>query len=299
MTYRRFPFARALLSLALVVSVSPAVAALRALDDTSLSSVDGQDGIVINANWGDIYFGNYDLIDDNGAPILSGAPWGYTGQGSLRLSGTMSGNTLLEMDLSNDGGVPVLQLGVALSNFYLNAEAFSFVNRGLPGETLQSWGRGLGIENVNGAQIDLTLRFASNGGGGTGLTVDGYIPDEFSYDFYYKDSWGAAETTAGQTAQPIRDSNGNITGYQAGYYDNRIIFSGISPVDGGLDFSGMTFDVDANEGWVIGLPTIEGSMEIGQPGTQGGGIILNGERAARVLLEDWTLRLGAIKIRGY
>ena len=81
-------------------------------------------------------------------------------------------------------------------------------------------------------------------------------------------------------------------------YDVEIAARDISPI-GDIEFEGAFFDADEDGRLIVDFPTMTGSIEVGAAGATQSGIMLNGQQAARLVLNDWNVDFGVMTVRAH
>ncbi len=223
--------ARALTTLLMVPLMA---SALERLDDSSMSDVVAQEGVVLRSefefeidaiqyfdedDFGNITMSNVNVATRDQLVVDLDVVQGDIGSDRDGRSGIRFTNRALPIDLSVDA---VKVNGKTLGGFGMR----NLDTGGIDPLVVDVWAGGYDLNNN-------TLADES------GFTVDVTIPKETSYDLYYTDDGSELSMTV----------------------DHCSSYSGNTCTAGGIKFAGITFDV-TSEGLRIGLPEVAGQVNI-------------------------------------
>ena len=210
------------------------VSALERLDDTSMSDVVAQEGVVLRSEYeiqidavqyfdeddfGSITMSNVNVATRDQLVVDLDVVQGDVGSDRDGRSGIRFTNRALPIDLSVDA---VKVNGKTLGGVGMR----NLDTGGIDPLVVDVWAGGYDLNNNNLADE-------------SGFTVDVTIPKETSYDLYYTDDGSELSMTV----------------------DHCSSYSGTTCTAGGIKFAGITFDVTA-DGLRIGIPEVAGQVNI-------------------------------------
>ena len=249
--------ARALTTLLMVPLMA---SALERLDDSSMSDVVAQEGVVLRSefefeidaiqyfdedNFGNITMSNVNVATRDQLVVDLDVVQGDIGSDRDGRSGIRFTNRALPIDLSVDA---VKVNGKTLGGFGMR----NLDTGGIDPLVVDVWAGGYDLNNNNLADE-------------SGFTVDVTIPKETSYDLYYTDDGSELSMTV----------------------DHCSSYSGNTCTAGGLKFSGITFDV-TDEGLRMGIPEVAG-----------GQVNIRNYKLNESVINDITLKNFTIPTGGY
>jgi hypothetical protein len=249
--------ARALTTLLMVPLMA---SALERLDDSSMSDVVAQEGVVLRSefefeidaiqyfdedNFGNITMSNVNVATRDQLVVDLDVVQGDVGSDREGRSGIRFTNRALPIDLSVDA---VKVNGKTLGGVGMR----NLDTGGIDPLVVDVWAGGYDLNNNNLADE-------------SGFTVDVTIPKETSYDLYYTDDGSELSMTV----------------------DHCSSYSGNTCTAGGLKFSGITFDV-TDEGLRMGIPEVAG-----------GQVNIRNYKLNESVINDITLKNFTIPTGGY
>jgi hypothetical protein len=249
--------ARALTTLLMVPLMA---SALERLDDSSMSDVVAQEGVVLRSefeiqidaiqyfdedNFGNITMSNVNVATRDQLVVDLDVVQGDIGGDREGRSGIRFTNKALPVDLSVDA---VKVNGKTLGGFGMR----NLETGGIAPLVVDVWAGGYDLNENNLADE-------------SGFTVDVTIPKETSYDLYYTDDGSELSMTI----------------------DHCSSYSGNTCTAGGLKFSGITFDV-TDEGLRMGIPEVAG-----------GQVNIRNYKLNESVINDITLKNFTIPTGGY
>jgi hypothetical protein len=236
------------------------VSALERLDDSSMSDVVAQEGVVLRSefeiqidaiqyfdedNFGNITMSNVNIATRDQLVVDLDVVQGDIGSDREGRSGIRFTNRALPIDLSVDA---VKVNGKTLGGFGMR----NLETGGIDPLIVDVWAGGYDLNDNNLADE-------------SGFTVDVTIPKETSYDLYYTDDGSELSMTV----------------------DHCSSYSGNTCTAGGLKFSGITFDV------------IDGGLRMGIPEVAGGQVNIRNYKLNESVINDITLKNFTIPTGGY
>ena len=234
--------------------------ALERLDDTSMSDVVAQEGVILRSEY-EIQIDSVQYFDedDYGSITMSDVNVATRDQLVVDLD-VVTGD--IGSDRDGRSGVrfsnKALPIDISIDAIKVNGKALGGVGMrnldtgGVDPLVVDVWAGGYDLNNNN--QTDES-----------GFTVDVTVPKETSYDLYYTDDGSELSMTI----------------------DHCSSYSGSTCVAGGIKFSGITFDV-TNNGLRVGLPEVAG-----------GQINIRNFKLNESVINDITLKNFTIPTGGY
>ena len=249
--------ARALTTLLMVPLMA---SALERLDDSSMSDVVAQEGVVLRSefeiqidaiqyfdedDFGNITMSNVNLATRDQLVVDLDVVQGDIGSDREGRSGIRFTNRALPVDLSVEA---VKVNGKTLGGFGMR----NLETGGIDPLVVDVWAGGYDLNENNLADE-------------SGFTVDVTIPKETSYDLYYTDDGSELSMTV----------------------DHCSSYSGNTCVAGGIKFSGITFDVT------------DGGLRVGLPEISGGQVNIRNFKLNESVINDISLKNFTIPTGGY